>query len=282
MSATIISGKELSKELREQLASDIKNLKETKGITPGLAVILVGDDPASTIYVNNKEKACGEVGIYSEVKRLPKDTPQQELLDLIETYNNNEQIHGILVQLPLPKHIDEEAVLKAIDPRKDVDGFHVVNAGSLLNGLPGLVACTPEGIIKLIKKALPDLTGKRAVIVGRSNIVGKPVSILLLNENATVTICHSKTKDLPDICREADILVAATGKPEMITADYIKPGAVVIDVGTTRVDGKLKGDVKFDEVSEIAGYITPVPGGVGPMTITMLMQNTLEAAELYG
>lgn len=282
MAANIISGKELSLKLREQLKNDIQNFKEAKEITPGLAVILVGDDPASSIYVNNKEKACAEVGIYSEVRRLPEKTTQRELLDIIERYNNNEKIHGILVQLPLPAHIDEQAVLKAISPKKDVDGFHVVNAGSLLNGLPGLVACTPKGIIKLIKEAYPDLTGKRAVVVGRSNIVGKPVSVLLLNENATVTVCHSKTQNLPEVCREADILVAATGKPEMITAEYVKPGALVIDVGTTRVNGKLKGDVKFDEVCEKAGYITPVPGGVGPMTITMLMENTLEAAKLYG
>jgi len=282
MSAGIISGKELSAEIREELKVRTQELKESKGITPGLAVILVGDDPASTIYVNNKEKACGEVGIYSEVVRLPGSTTQEELLQLIDKYNDKKEIHGLLVQLPLPGHIDEDEVLKRISPKKDVDGFHVVNAGSLFTGLPGLVACTPKGIIKLIKKVCPDLTGKSAVVIGRSNIVGKPVAILLMNENATVTICHSKTKDLAEVCKEADILVAAIGRPEFVTADFVKTGAIVIDVGTSRVDGKLKGDVKFDEVCEVAGYITPVPGGVGPMTITMLMENTIDAANMYG
>lgn len=282
MSAQIISGKELSQEIREQLKERVKKIKAEKGITPGLAVILVGEDPASSIYVNNKEKACCEVGMYSEVLRLPEETTESELLALIDQYSANESIHGLLVQLPLPAHINEEEVLKRIPPEKDVDGFHVVNAGSLFTGLPGLVACTPKGIIKLIKKACPDISGKSAVVIGRSNIVGKPVSILLLNENATVTICHSRTKDLPGVCRNADILVAAIGRPEFVTADFIKPGAIVIDVGTSRVDGKLKGDVKFDEAAEIAGYITPVPGGVGPMTITMLLENTADAAELYG
>ncbi len=282
MSAQIISGKELSAQIREQLKERVAQIKAQKGITPGLAVILVGDDPASSIYVNNKEKACGEVGMYSEVLRLPEATTEGELLALIDQYNENEKIHGLLVQLPLPAHINEEEILKRINPEKDVDGFHVVNAGSLFTGLPGLVACTPKGIIKLIKKACPDVSGKSAVVIGRSNIVGKPVSILLLNENATVTICHSRTKDLPAVCRNADILVAAIGRPEYVTADFIKPGAIVIDVGTSRVDGKLKGDVKFDEAAEIAGHITPVPGGVGPMTITMLLENTADAAELYG
>ena len=282
MGAQIISGKELSAEIREELKKKVDDLEGKKGFKPGLAVILVGDDPASSIYVNNKEKACGEVGMYSEVVRLPAETTQDELLAYIDQYNVNEKIHGLLVQLPLPKHIDEAEILKRINPQKDVDGFHVVNAGSLFTGLPGLVACTPKGIIKLIKKACPDITGKTAVVIGRSNIVGKPVAMLLLNENATVTICHSRTKDLPAVCRQADILVAAIGRPEFVTADYIKPGAVVIDVGTSRVDGKLKGDVKFDEAAEIAGYITPVPGGVGPMTITMLLENTLLAAEMYG
>ncbi len=282
MSAQIISGKELSTEIREELKARVAQLKENKGFTPGLAVVLVGEDPASSIYVNNKEKACNEVGLYSEVMRLPEQTTQEELLALIDQYNVNPKIHGLLVQLPLPKQIDEAEVLKRINPQKDVDGFHVMNAGSLFTGLPGLVACTPKGIVKLIKKACPDLSGKNAVVIGRSNIVGKPVSILLLNENATVTICHSRTKDLPGVCRNADILVAAIGRPEFVTADFVKPGAVVIDVGTSRVDGKLKGDVKFDEVAEIAGAITPVPGGVGPMTITMLLENTVDAAELFG
>ncbi len=282
MSAEIISGKELSGEIRAQLKERVQKIKAEKGITPGLAVILVGDDPASSIYVANKGKACGEVGMYSEVLRLPEKTTEQELLALIDKYNTDKNIHGLLVQLPLPAHINEEEILKRINPQKDVDGFHVVNAGSLFTGLPGLVACTPKGIIKLIKKACPDISGKSAVVIGRSNIVGKPVSILLLNENATVTICHSRTKNLPEVCRNADILVAAIGRPEFVTADFIKPGAIVIDVGTSRVNGKLKGDVKFDEAAEIAGHITPVPGGVGPMTITMLLENTADAAELYG
>ena len=282
MSAQILSGKELSAEIREQLKQRVKELKEAKGITPGLAVIQVGDDGGSTIYVNNKEKACAEVGIYSEVNRLPEETTQEELLAMVDQYNNNPKIHGLLVQLPLPPHIDETEILKNINPHKDVDGFHVQNAGSLFTGLPGLVACTPKGIIKLIKKSGIDLTGKNAVVIGRSNIVGKPVAVLLLNENATVTICHSKTKNLPEVCAQADVLVAAIGRPEFVTKEFVKPGAVVIDVGTSRVDGKLKGDVKFDEVSEVAGYITPVPGGVGPMTITMLMENTVDAGELYG
>ncbi|MEG2202990.1 MAG: bifunctional methylenetetrahydrofolate dehydrogenase/methenyltetrahydrofolate cyclohydrolase FolD [Christensenellaceae bacterium] len=281
MSAKIISGKELSAEIREELKVKVKKLKE-KGIVPGLAVIQVGDDGGSTIYVNNKEKACAEIGMYSEVNRLSENVTQKELLALVEKYNHDDKIHGLLVQLPLPKHIDENEILKSINPKKDVDGFHVQNAGSLFTGLPGLVACTPRGIIKLIKKTGIDITGKNAVIIGRSNIVGKPVAILLLNENATVTICHSKTKDLSKVCANADILVAAIGRPEFVTKEFIKPGAVVIDVGTSRVNGKLKGDVKFDEVSEIAGYITPVPGGVGPMTITMLMENTVLAGEMNG
>jgi methylenetetrahydrofolate dehydrogenase (NADP+)/methenyltetrahydrofolate cyclohydrolase len=282
MSAQIISGKELSAEIRGEIRQGVEKIKLEKGITPGLAVILVGDDPASAIYVNNKEKACEEVGIHSAVIRLSADTTEKELLSLIDQYNSDSDFHGILVQLPLPGHINEEEVLKRISPKKDVDGFHVQNAGSLFTGLPGLVACTPKGIMRLIKKTGVDITGKNAVVIGRSNIVGKPVAILLLNENATVTICHSKTKDLPGVCAQADVLVAAIGRPEFVTGEFIKPGAIVIDVGTSRVDGKLKGDVKFDEAAEIAGYITPVPGGVGPMTITMLMSNTLEAANLYG
>ncbi len=280
MSAQIISGKELSAEIREDLKKRVAALPS--GVQPGLAVIQVGDDGGSTIYVNNKGKACAEVGIYSEVVRLPEETTQDELLALVEQYNNNPRIHGLLVQLPLPKHIAETEVLKAIRPEKDVDGIHVVNAGSLMTGLPGLVACTPQGIIKLIQKTGVDIAGKNAVVAGRSNIVGKPVAMLLLNENATVTICHSKTQNLKEVCRNADILVAAIGKPEFFSAEYVKPGAVVIDVGTTRVNGKAKGDVKFDEVAEVAGFITPVPGGVGPMTITMLLENTLKAALLYG
>jgi len=259
----------------------VESLKAA-GKTPGLAVILVGEDPASTVYVNNKEKACQEVGIYSQVLRMPAATSQEDLLKQIEAYNNDSKINGILVQLPLPGHIDESEVIRAISPKKDVDGFHVQSAGALFTGLPGFVSCTPKACIKLIKKTGVDIKGKHAVVVGRSNIVGKPVSILLLNENATVTMCHSKTKDLDQVCASADILVAAIGRPEFITGDFVREGAIVIDVGINRVDGKLKGDVKFDEAEKKAAYITPVPGGVGPMTITMLMENTVEACEIYG
>lgn len=278
---SIIDGKVLSAQIREDLKVKVSDLKE-KGIVPGLAVVLVGEDPASAIYVRNKEKGCNDTGIYSVVHRLPKTTSQEELLDLVESLNEDETIHGILVQLPLPDQIDELAVLRAINPDKDVDGFHVISAGRLLVGEKGFVACTPKGIIKLIKSTGIDICGKSAVVVGRSNIVGKPVSLLLMKENATVTMCHSRTKDLAKVCASADILVAAIGRPEMITGEYVKEGAVVIDVGTSRVDGKLKGDVKFDEAKDKAAFITPVPGGVGPMTITMLLENTVEAAEMHG
>lgn len=281
MSAQNISGKELSEKTREELKNKVASLKERKK-TPGLAVVLVGEDPASQVYVNNKEKACQQIGIYSEVFRLCESTSQEELISLVEKLNDDPNIHGILVQLPLPEHIDEQAVIRAISPKKDVDGFHVQSAGALLTGLPGFVSCTPKACIKLIKKTGIDMAGKHAVVVGRSNIVGKPVSILLLNENCTVTMCHSKTKDLPAVCASADILVAAIGRPEFITGDFIKQGAVVIDVGINRVEGKLKGDVKFEEAAEKAAFITPVPGGVGPMTITMLLENTVEACEMYG
>ncbi len=282
MSAQIISGKELSAQIREELKGKVAELK-AKGKHPGLAVILVGEDPASTVYVNNKEKACQETGIYSEVLRMPASTSQAELLKQIEAYNGDAKINGILVQLPLPGHIDETEVIRAISPKKDVDGFHVQSAGALFTGLPGFVSCTPKACIKLIKKTGVDIRGKHAVVVGRSNIVGKPVSVLLLNENATVTMCHSKTQDLAAVCASADILVAAIGRAEFITGEFVKPGAVVIDVGINRgADGKLKGDVQFDEAAEKAAYITPVPGGVGPMTITMLMENTVEACEMYG
>ncbi len=280
MAAQIISGKELSAKLKEALKGKIAAFEKENGYLPGLAVILVGDDPASHVYVNNKEKACSEVGMYSEVLRLPADTTQEELLTHVRAYNENGRIHGLLVQFPLPGHLSQEEVLNEVDPIKDVDGLTAENAGKLFSGGKGLVSCTPRGVIELIKSTGVSIAGKRAVVIGRSNLVGKPVSMLLLGENATVTMCHSKTKDLKEIAKTADILVTALGVPEMITKDYIKEGAVVIDVGTSRVNGKLKGDVKFDEASQAAGYITPVPGGVGPMTITMLLENTLLAAEM--
>ncbi|MBQ9942656.1 MAG: bifunctional methylenetetrahydrofolate dehydrogenase/methenyltetrahydrofolate cyclohydrolase FolD [Christensenellaceae bacterium] len=281
MSAQIVSGKELSAKIREQLKERIVKIREEKGFTPGLAVILVGDDPASHVYVNNKERSCIEIGMKSEVVRMPAETTQDELDKVIDEYNARSDIHGLLVQFPLPKHLSQEHVLARIHPHKDVDGLTVQNSGALLSGLPGLVSCTPKGVIALIKSTGEEIAGKKTVVIGRSNLVGKPVSVLLLNENATVTMCHSRTKDLPSVCREADILVAAIGRPEFVTGDFIKPGAIVIDVGTSRVDGKLKGDVKFDEACEKAAYITPVPGGVGPMTITMLLENTIDAAEMF-
>jgi len=278
---SIIDGKAISAEIRQGLTGRVAELKK-KGITPGLAVVLVGEDPASAIYVRNKERGCTDTGIYSEVHRLDEQTTQEELLALVEQLNTDEKIHGILVQLPLPEHIDEMAVLRAINPDKDVDGFHVISAGRLFVGEKGFVACTAKGIITLIKSTGIDITGKTAVVVGRSNIVGKPVSMLLMEQNATVTMCHSRTKDLAKVCAGADILVAAIGRPEMITGEFVKQGAIVIDVGTSRVDGKLKGDVLFAEAEKKAAYITPVPGGVGPMTITMLLENTVEAAKLHG
>ncbi len=278
---SIIDGKAISAQIRQELAIKVAELK-TKGIVPGLAVVLVGDDAASAVYVRNKERGCTETGLYSVVYRLSEETTEKELLALVEQLNNDNKIHGILVQLPLPDHIDEMQVLHAISPDKDVDGFHVINAGRLFVGEKGFVACTAKGIITLIKSTGIDITGKNAVVVGRSNIVGKPVSILLMAENATVTMCHSKTKDLAGVCACADILVAAIGRPEMITGEYVKEGAIVIDVGTSRVDGVLKGDVLFEEAEKKAAFITPVPGGVGPMTITMLLANTVEAAMLHG
>ena len=278
----IIDGKALAAQWKEKLSVRIKELKEEKGITPGLTVILVGEDPASQTYVNFKHKDCLEVGIQSEVKRLPQKTTQDELLDLVELLNKDKNVHGILVQLPLPDHINEKTVIQAIDPKKDVDGLNVTNAGALFTQDDGFIACTPQGVIELIKTTGQSISGQHAVVVGRSNIVGKPVSMLLLNENATVTICHSRTKNLKDMCASADILISAIGIPEYFTADYIKEGSIVIDVGTSKVDGKLKGDVMFDQAKDKAAYITPVPGGVGPMTRTMLLKNTVLAAELYG
>ena len=253
-------------------------LKE-KGINPGLAVVIVGDDPASRVYVNNKKKACEEIGIYSEEYALPAETTQGELLDLIKTLSNSKQINGILVQLPLPKHLDEKAVIAAIPPEKDVDAFHPVNVGKIMIGDFDFLPCTPAGVMELIAEAGIDPQGKECVVIGRSNIVGKPQAMLLLHKNATVTICHSKTVDLKTVCRRADILVAAVGRAKFVTADMIKPGAVVIDVGMNRDEnGKLCGDVDYENVKEVAGAITPVPGGVGPMTIAMLMKNAVKAA----
>ena len=281
MAAQLLDGKVMSEALRAEIAAGVAALKE-KGITPGLAVILVGEDPASQIYVRNKGIGCQQTGMYSETIRMAEDTTQQQLEDEIRRLNADERIHGILVQLPLPAHLDEAAALAVIAPEKDVDGFHVINAGKLLNGLPGVVACTPKGALEMIRRTGVNLSGKEAVVVGRSNIVGKPMAMLLLQENCTVTVCHSRTADLAAHTRRADVLVAAVGKAKFITADMVKPGAIVIDVGINRVDGKVVGDVDFDAVKDVAGWITPVPGGVGRMTITMLLQNTLEAAERAG
>ncbi|XEC92843.1 bifunctional methylenetetrahydrofolate dehydrogenase/methenyltetrahydrofolate cyclohydrolase FolD [Paenibacillus tarimensis] len=278
MTAQRIDGKQISETIREEIKQRTSRLKE-QGITPGLAVVLVGEDPASKVYVGSKEKACRQMGFYSEVHRLPETTPQSELLALIDRLNNQDSIHGILVQLPLPAHIEEKAVIDAIRVEKDVDGFHPVSTGNLMIGDDSLLPCTPAGCIELMKRSGIDIAGKHAVVIGRSNIVGKPVAMLLLRENATVTICHSRTANMKDIAKQADILVVAIGKAKAIDAAYVKPGAVVIDVGINRLaDGKLAGDVDYDDVLGTTGYITPVPGGVGPMTITMLMNNTLQAA----
>lgn len=281
MASQIIDGKAIAAEIRGEVKTRTQALLK-KGIIPGLAVVLVGDDPASAIYVGNKEKACKEAGMYSEVIRLNASASEAELLSLVQELNERPDIHGILVQLPLPAHIHEEKVILTIDPNKDVDGFHPVNVGRLFTGRPRLIPCTPYGCIKLIKKVGIDVVGKEAVIVGRSNIVGKPAAALLLAEHATVTICHSRTKNLGNITRRADILIAAVGQPGLITGEMIKPGALVLDVGMNRLpSGKLAGDVDFSSASKTAGWITPVPGGVGPMTIAMLLVNTLEALS-YG
>ena len=278
MTAEILSGKIMSESLRKEIAERVSALKE-RGVTPGLAVILVGNDPASEIYVRNKGNGCAEVGMYSRTINMPEETTQEQLEAAIEELNNDSAIHGILVQLPLPKHLDENAALAKILPEKDVDGFHLINAGHMLTGTPGVVACTPKGALYMIQSTGVDLNGKEAVVIGRSNIVGKPMAMLLLKENCTVTMCHSRTQNLAEHTRRADILVAAVGKAGFVTADMVKPGAIVIDVGINRVDGKVKGDVDYDAVKEVAGWITPVPGGVGKMTITMLLMNTVEAAE---
>ena len=277
----IIDGKAIAAQIRETLKTRIAELKQ-KGITPGLSVVLVGDDPASATYVRSKERACEELGIFSIVHRLGSDTTQEQLVNLVHALNADKRLHGILIQSPLPEHLDELALLREVDPDKDVDGLHVVTAGRLMVGEPGFKPCTPKGVIHLIKTTGTTISGKRAVVVGRSNMVGKPVAMMLLAENATVTMCHSRTENLAAVCAEADILVAAVGRPGLVKRDFVKPGAVVIDVGTTKVDGKLSGDVVFDEAAEKASFITPVPGGVGPMTIAMLMENTVEAAEMHG
>lgn len=278
--AQIIDGKAVSKAVRQRVAAETEELKN-KGITPGLAVILVGDDPASQVYVRNKERACEEVGFYSEKYTLPENTTQEELNALVDKLNARKEISGILCQLPLPKHLDDKAVINRIDPKKDVDAFHPENVGAIMIGDYHFLPCTPAGVMELIRSTGVEITGKKAVVIGRSNIVGKPMAMLLLHENATVEITHSKTKNLADITRTADILVAAIGKAGFVTADMVKEGAVVIDVGMNRnAEGKLCGDVDFDEVSKKCSYITPVPGGVGPMTISMLMQNTLTAAKI--
>ena len=267
MAAQMLDGKAMSAELREELALRVQRLKG-KGVTPGLAVILVGDDPASQIYVKNKELGCQQVGIHSVTIRLPETASQAELEAQIDKLNADASIHGILVQLPLPQGLDEAAALARILPEKDVDGFHLLNAGKLFTGQQGVVACTPKGAMEMLHRTGIDLSGKEAVVVGRSNIVGKPMAMLLLQENATVTICHSRTANLAEHTRRADVLVAAVGKPRFITADMVKPGAIVIDVGINRVDGKVVGDVDFDAVREVAAWITPVPGGVGRMTFS--------------
>ena len=274
----LIDGKVISAAVKERVKNEVAALKE-KGVTTGLAVIIVGEDPASKVYVNNKKKACEALGIISEEYALPENTTQEELLSLIDALNKKESINGILCQLPLPKHLDETAVINAISPDKDVDAFHPVNVGKIMQGDYDFVPCTPAGIMEMLAYEGIEISGKTCVVIGRSNIVGKPMSMLLLHKNGTVTICHSKTKNLKEVCKNADILVAAVGRPNFVTADMVKENAVVIDVGINRVDGKLVGDVNFNEVREKASYITPVPGGVGPMTIAMLMQNTLTAAK---
>ena len=278
--AELIDGKKISQDLKDEVKAQVSELK-AKGVEVALAVILVGNDPASTVYVGNKKKACEYTGIRSESYELPEDTSEKELLDLVERLNNDDKIDGILVQLPLPKHIDEDKVIRSISPDKDVDGFHPESVGRLSIGAKGFVSCTPAGVIELLKRSNTPLDGANAVVVGRSNIVGKPMSMLLLRENATVTVCHSHTKNLKEVCKNADVLVVAIGQPKFIDASYIKDGATVIDVGIHRVDDgskKLCGDVDFESAEKVAGKITPVPGGVGPMTIAELMNNCLQSA----
>ncbi|AWC29757.1 bifunctional methylenetetrahydrofolate dehydrogenase/methenyltetrahydrofolate cyclohydrolase FolD [Bacillus cytotoxicus] len=282
MVAVIIKGNEVAEKKRAQLKEEVVKLKE-QGIVPGLAVILVGEDPASRSYVKGKQKGCEQVGIYSELIEFPDTITEERLLAEIDRLNEDNRINGILVQLPLPKHIEEKAIIERISPKKDVDGFHPINIGRMMTGQDTFLPCTPHGILELVKETNIDISGKHVVVIGRSNIVGKPVGQLFLNENATVTYCHSKTKNIKELSKLADILVVAVGRPKMVTADYIKEGAVVIDVGVNRLEtGKLCGDVDFENVLDIAGYITPVPKGVGPMTITMLLHNTVESAKRAG
>ncbi len=276
----LLDGNKIAATIKQEVIDGVSALREQHGVTPGLAVIIVGEDPASKVYVGRKHKACEEIGVYSEVIKMPAETTEEELLATLDGLNQNPKIHGILVQLPLPKHINTERVLDQIRPDKDVDGFHPLNVGNLSIGREGLVPCTPHGVIKMLEICGIQTEGKRAVVIGRSNIVGKPMANLLLSRNATVNICHSRTQDLASVCREADILVAAIGKPNFVTPDMVKPGATVIDVGINRVDSKLVGDVNFDACKEVAGAMTPVPGGVGPLTIVMLLFNTLKATKL--
>ena len=279
--ANIIDGKRISAEVRAELKQETEAFAAKTGVRPGLAVIIVGSDPASQVYVRNKRRACEEVGYYSEAYELPESTTQEELNALVDKLNADEKIHGILCQLPLPKHLDENEVILRIDPKKDVDAFHPYNVGKIMIGDYAYLPCTPAGVMVLLERSGIEIAGKECVVVGRSNIVGKPQAMLLLHANGTVTVCHSRTKNLAEVCRRADILVAAIGKADFFTADMVKEGAVVIDVGMNRrADGKLTGDVDFESVAPKASYITPVPGGVGPMTITMLMKNTLTAAKM--
>lgn len=281
MTAKILDGKKISAEIKEELRTEVEILRE-KGLTPGLAVIMVGADPASGIYVRNKKKAAEKLGIFSMVRELGENATEEEVVQLIEKLNEDDNIHGILVQLPLPEHIDARRIIVAISPKKDVDCFHPENVGRVITGGAVFYPCTPAGIVELMKRSGVEIAGKNCVIIGRSNIVGKPVALMMMKENATVTIAHSKTKNLAETVRSADIVIAAVGKAKMITADMVKDGAVVVDVGINRLaDGKLAGDVDFEEASKKASFITPVPGGVGPMTIAMLMKNTIEAAKLF-
>ncbi|WDL91124.1 bifunctional methylenetetrahydrofolate dehydrogenase/methenyltetrahydrofolate cyclohydrolase FolD [Bacillus sp. HNR-4] len=282
MVAVIIKGNEVAEKKRAQLTEEVVKLKE-QGIVPGLAVILVGEDPASRSYVKGKEKGCEQIGIYSELIEFPETITEERLLAEIDRLNGDDRINGILVQLPLPKHIEEKAIIERISPEKDVDGFHPISVGRMMTGQDTFLPCTPHGIVELVKETNLDISGKHVVVIGRSNIVGKPVGQLFLNENATVTYCHSKTQNMKELTKLADILIVAVGRPKMVTADYMKEGAVVIDVGVNRLEtGKLCGDVDFDNVLDVAGYITPVPKGVGPMTITMLLHNTVESAKRAG